>query len=79
MNIQNENQNVQITMDAIRQLDVNGNVVGNTGSIKYSLQTFANQDFTFIAEEEESSLYDFNSTSNETLLEQTAKGLRTCR
>jgi hypothetical protein len=62
-------------MDALRELDADGNEVGKTGNPKHSIETFASQDFTFSAVEEETSLFVFNSTSNETVQE-TAKGLK---
>ena len=38
---------ITITMDAIREVDASGNIVGNKGQLKHSLQTFASQTFTF--------------------------------
>lgn len=75
MNIANGNSIVQVTMDALRELDGDGNEVGKTGNPKHSIQTFASQDFTFSGEEEDTSLFVFNSTSNETIQE-SAKGLK---
>lgn len=75
MNIANGNSVVQVTMDALRELDADGNEVGKTGNPKHSIETFASQDFTFSAVEEETSLFVFNSTSNETVQE-SAKGLK---
>lgn len=36
---------VVVEMDALREVDANGDTVGNTGSTKHSIQTFANQTF----------------------------------
>ena len=36
-----------ITMDYLHEKDSDGKTVGNTGSVKHSIQTFASQDFTF--------------------------------
>lgn len=75
MNVANGNSIVQVTMDALRELDADGNVVGKTQNPKYSIETFANQDFTFSAEEEDTALFVFNATLNETV-EETAKGIK---
>lgn len=38
---------VTIEMDALRELDADGETVGNSGQERHSIQTFASQDFTF--------------------------------
>ena len=42
-----EDQNIQVAMDSITEVDEDGDVVGNTGSVKHSFNSFASQDFTF--------------------------------
>mmetsp|Transcript_19924 Transcript_19924/g.46358 ORF Transcript_19924/g.46358 Transcript_19924/m.46358 type:complete len:317 (+) Transcript_19924:118-1068(+) len=37
---------VAVLMDALRELDAEGNAVGTSGNVKHSIQTFAPQDFT---------------------------------
>jgi len=44
---QNDDNAVVIEMDSLRELDSDGNAVGASGQEKHSIQTFANQDFTF--------------------------------
>ncbi len=36
-----------VTMDALRELDHQGQQVGTSGSVKHSINTFASQDVTF--------------------------------
>mmetsp|Transcript_4509 Transcript_4509/g.13160 ORF Transcript_4509/g.13160 Transcript_4509/m.13160 type:complete len:313 (-) Transcript_4509:209-1147(-) len=43
---------IQITMDALRELDSAGNAVGASGSTKHSINTFAAQAFTIAAPED---------------------------
>jgi hypothetical protein len=43
----NDTNVVTIEMDALRELDIDGNPVGSSGPEKHSIQTFANQDFVF--------------------------------
>jgi hypothetical protein len=38
---------VTIEMDALRELDADGETVGNSGQERHSIQNFASQDFTF--------------------------------
>jgi hypothetical protein len=75
MNLENNNRTVQITMDALREVDANGDIVGNTGSVKHSVPTFASQDFIFGIRDYYTTLFTFNSTTNETVAE-AANGLR---
>jgi hypothetical protein len=75
MNLQNNNRTVQITMDALREVDANGNTVGNTGSKKHSINSFASQQFIFGIRDYYTTLFTFNSTTNETVPE-AANGLR---
>ncbi|CAK0859871.1 unnamed protein product [Prorocentrum cordatum] len=35
-----------VTMDALREVDADGNEVGTSGAVKHSINTFASQDFT---------------------------------
>ncbi|CAK9015360.1 LisH domain-containing protein ARMC9 (Armadillo repeat-containing protein 9) [Durusdinium trenchii] len=37
---------IRVTMDALREVDASGNAVGQSGSVKHSVNTFASQDFT---------------------------------
>ncbi|CAE7687386.1 unnamed protein product [Symbiodinium sp. CCMP2456] len=37
---------IRVTMDALREVDAAGEAVGQTGSVKHSVNTFAAQDFT---------------------------------
>lgn len=39
-------EGITVTMDALREVDANGNAVGTSGSVKHSLNTFASQSFT---------------------------------
>eukprot|EP00448_Togula_jolla_P020802 CAMPEP_0170588190 /NCGR_PEP_ID=MMETSP0224-20130122/10699_1 /TAXON_ID=285029 /ORGANISM="Togula jolla, Strain CCCM 725" /LENGTH=89 /DNA_ID=CAMNT_0010911893 /DNA_START=87 /DNA_END=352 /DNA_ORIENTATION=- len=41
-------KDIVVTMDALRELDAQGNAVGASGSTKHSLNTFASQDFTIL-------------------------------
>jgi hypothetical protein len=75
MNLKNNNRTVQVTMDALREVDSDGNVVGNTGKTKHSIQSFANQQFTFGIRDYYTTLFTFNSTTNDTVPE-AANGLR---
>eukprot|EP00931_Biecheleriopsis_adriatica_P012795 TRINITY_DN11403_c0_g1_i2.p1 TRINITY_DN11403_c0_g1~~TRINITY_DN11403_c0_g1_i2.p1 ORF type:complete len:489 (+),score=98.29 TRINITY_DN11403_c0_g1_i2:50-1516(+) len=50
---------IQVTMDALREVDADGFAVGASGSVKHSIQTFAAQDFT-IASAEDVTLGDNN-------------------
>jgi hypothetical protein len=75
MNLDNNNRTVQITMDALREVNANGDVVGNTGSVKHSVQTFASQEFIFGIRDYYTTLFTFNSTTNDTVAE-AANGLR---
>jgi hypothetical protein len=43
---------IQVTMDALRELDSAGNAVGASGSTKHSINTFAAQAFTIAAPED---------------------------
>eukprot|EP00930_Biecheleria_cincta_P049388 TRINITY_DN345_c0_g2_i2.p1 TRINITY_DN345_c0_g2~~TRINITY_DN345_c0_g2_i2.p1 ORF type:complete len:279 (+),score=55.60 TRINITY_DN345_c0_g2_i2:89-925(+) len=43
---------IQVTMDALREVDAAGNAVGTSGSEKHSINTFAAQDFTFAPTED---------------------------
>jgi hypothetical protein len=62
INIENGDSTVQVTMDALREIDANGNIVGKKGNPKHSINTFATTDFTFGAEETEVDLLITNST-----------------
>jgi len=42
---------VTVEMDALREVDTEGNAVGTSGSEKHSIQTFASQDFTITYDE----------------------------
>lgn len=42
---QNDTNVVTIEMDALREVDADGNAVGSSGQERHSIQTFANQDF----------------------------------
>lgn len=53
---------VQVTMDALYEVDADGNSVGASGNTKHSIQTFASQDFT-IQNAEQVTLTDFNNIS----------------
>ncbi|CAE8704958.1 unnamed protein product [Polarella glacialis] len=46
---------IQLTMDALREVDADGNSVGASGSVKHSINTFAAQDFS-IADAEDVTL-----------------------
>mmetsp|Transcript_53564 Transcript_53564/g.139550 ORF Transcript_53564/g.139550 Transcript_53564/m.139550 type:complete len:319 (+) Transcript_53564:132-1088(+) len=37
---------IRVTMDALREVDADGNEVGTSGAVKHSINTFASQDFT---------------------------------
>jgi len=41
-----EEKGIQVTMDAVREVDSAGNAVGTSGNTKHSLNTFASQQFT---------------------------------
>ena len=43
----NATTGLQVTMDALREVDTAGNAVGTSGNPKHSINTFANQAFTF--------------------------------
>jgi len=43
----NDPNAIVIEMDSLQELDVNGNPVGTSGQDRHSINTFANQDFTF--------------------------------
>jgi hypothetical protein len=75
MNLDNNNRTVQITMDALREVNANGDVVGNTSSVKHIVQTFASQEFIFGIRDYYTTLFTFNSTTNDTVAE-AANGLR---
>jgi len=45
---QNDPNRVTIELDSLTELDANGNSVGSSGQERHSIQTFANQDFTFL-------------------------------
>lgn len=70
----NENSRVQVTMDGLYERDENGNLVGNTGSTKHSINTFATTDFTFDAEETVQLLEVTDLDGN--ITEVSAQGLR---
>jgi hypothetical protein len=71
----NGNSKVQVTMDGLYERDENGNLVGNTGSTKHSINTFATTDFTFDAEETVQLLEVTNDDGNVTQ-QVSAEGLR---
>lgn len=50
---------IQVTMDALREVDASGNSVGASGSVRHSIQTFAAQNFE-IAPGEDVTLGDDN-------------------
>ena len=53
-------------MDALRELDADGNAVGTSGSIKHSINTFVSLDLFFAVSEQINSLtvhYSFESLS----------------
>lgn len=58
MRIERGNSNVQITFDALRELDSEGNIVGKQGKDKHSINNFAQVDFSFEATTDGYSLYD---------------------
>lgn len=72
----NGNSKVQVTMDGLYERDENGNLVGNTGSTKHSINTFATTDFTFDAEETVQLLEVTNDDGNVTQQQVSAEGLR---
>lgn len=43
---------IQVTMDALREVDAAGNEVGASGSVKHSINTFAAQEFTIAPAED---------------------------
>lgn len=43
---------IRVTMDALREVDASGTAVGQSGSVKHSLNTFASQSFTVGAVEQ---------------------------
>lgn len=72
----NENSQVQVTMDGLYERDENGNLVGNTGSTKHSINTFATTDFTFDAEETVQLLEVTDDDLDGNITEVSAQGLR---
>mmetsp|Transcript_30397 Transcript_30397/g.40591 ORF Transcript_30397/g.40591 Transcript_30397/m.40591 type:complete len:319 (-) Transcript_30397:9-965(-) len=76
MNLMSNNSKVQITMDALKEYDMDGKVVGNTGSsAKHSINNFAQVDFTFGAEETVT-LFDTAAVNETTINETSARGLQ---
>jgi hypothetical protein len=62
--------NVKITIDSLREIDLNGDIVGEKGNEKHSVQSFTNKDFTFLVEDTDIPLTaepsDDNNSANST-------------
>mmetsp|Transcript_42436 Transcript_42436/g.51715 ORF Transcript_42436/g.51715 Transcript_42436/m.51715 type:complete len:366 (+) Transcript_42436:100-1197(+) len=61
--------NVKITIDSLREIALNGDIVGEKGNEKHSVQSFTNKDFTFLVEDTDITLTeprDDNNSDNST-------------
>lgn len=69
INLENKNtkSKVQITMDGLRELDANGNLVGKKGNPKHSINNFAQVEFAFSVSESDVPLY--NETDPEQVID----------